>query len=921
MMKKGGLNFLSRRNQSLFDTNVQMKDMDNVEYVFDTVMIPDSGTAKVRSRPTVKHFSTFGDGAGFAVPTPTVPVLSSFTTAQISHTGKTESLPNGGTVSVNNLGGSQISIPPPPSIAPPPPPPQFIPPSPGHVAPPSAFFGEPYSPVDLSTLEPPSMPPPKPPSLGTPDVDLSMLRPPPMSPPKPPSYQISTNSPVDIPDCPKFTPPLPPTERSQSPTTKVQKMPPPKPNRFSSVPNFEMPSYGSATPTSTPSRRPASGFIPQNTGKLYTLPKTTVLPGQSDQTPYLPMENKSKLSVGVHASGNASTSEKEIDAPQNLMPPVKPVRCNSSAMKLEENLQDLKENMHATQSNQPPSPIRLINNMAAKVESPPAAPKKIPSPVKGSPTAERSAALLSAQDIIHRTSVDPARKYSPLLNRKLQNLKTNEPSSGKEPATSPLALLMAAKERDKQRSGISRDNSTKSNSSVESSSGSIHPSDTRPNSFVVTPRPPVSPGSASPFIDPKSHTENPNVTNFRPSVHSSSILTKNPTSVASPISPPGLYHGLDTISFIPPPPEFANSDPEDEAPPHMPPPDPPAKRADVMPPLNSAPIINGPTNPPGNISSTTAPVYAVPSTQFKPKPQAPPPSLPKTQTQAPPPSQPKFQPQAPPPSLPKTQTQAPPPSQPKFQPQAPPPSLPKTQTQAPPPSQPKFQPQPPPPTQPKFQPQPPPPSHPKFQPQPLPPSQPKFPPQAPPPSPPKFPPQAPPPSQPKFQTQTLPPFQPKTQPQAPSLSEPKTQPQAPPPSQPKIQPQALPPSQQKTQPQAPPSVAAGQATLLSILQKKMLEMDPKFPHAQDADASSDEWNSQTFEEDVGGVLSLNSAPKPKSSTLHAQSASLDMKELENKMTMKAKAPASSASSKQQFGMTFLVRPGTKQPITPISKTE
>ncbi|KAF5883004.1 proline-rich extensin-like protein EPR1, partial [Clarias magur] len=85
-MKKGGLHFLSRKNQSLFDTNVQMKDIDNAEFVYDGVAFPDSGTAKVRARPTIKHFNTFGEGAGFAVPTPTVPVLSSFTAPQISHT-------------------------------------------------------------------------------------------------------------------------------------------------------------------------------------------------------------------------------------------------------------------------------------------------------------------------------------------------------------------------------------------------------------------------------------------------------------------------------------------------------------------------------------------------------------------------------------------------------------------------------------------------------------------------------------------------------------------------------------------------------------------------------------------------------------------------------------------------------------------
>ncbi|KAB5536712.1 hypothetical protein PHYPO_G00110600 [Pangasianodon hypophthalmus] len=822
MMKKGGLNFLSRRNQSLFDTNVQMRDIENVEFVYDTVVIPDSGTAKVRSRPTVKHFSTFGDGAGFAVPTPTVPVLASSTAPQISHTGNTESLPNGGTISSDDLEEGHILIPPPPSIAPPPPPPQFIPPSPGHVTPPPAFFGEPYSPVDLSALEPPSMPPPKPPSLGMPeDVDLSMLRPPPMAPPKPPSYQISTYSPEDIPECPKFTPPLPPTDKPQSPTTNIQKMPPPKPIRFSSISNIDLPPSGSTTPTSTPSGRPASSFISQNTGKLYTVPKTTILTGQSDREKMIQnnllLENPSRNPVGLHVNGKAPTSEKKMSTPQNPVPPVKPVRRNSSGMKLEENLQDLKENVQVTLPNQPATPIRVVNSMTASLETPPDVPNKIPTSIKDSPTAERPAAVLSAQDIIHLSPVDPTRKYSPLLNRKLQSLKTNEPSSGKEAAASPLTLLMAAKEREKQRAVISRENSTKSNSSTDSTNGSIHPSDTRPNSFTVTPRPPMSSGSVNPFIEPKLNTENPKVT-YSTSEHfvpSNSILIKNPTSIASPKSPSGQYNGFD-ISFIPPPPEFANSAPEDEAPPNVPPPDPPAKRTDVIPPLNSAPITNGPTNPPSiKSSSTTTPINAVPSTQFKPKPQVPPPSLPKTQPQAPPPSQLKTQPQAPPPSQLKTQAQAPPPPLPKTQPKAPPPSLPKSPPQVPPPSQPK------------------------------------------------------------------------------------------------------------TQPQAPPSVAASQATLLSILQKKMLEMDSKFAPAHEADTGSDDWNSPLFDEDVGSGPSLNSTPKSRSSTLPPQSAGLDMKELENKVTKKAqaKAPASSGSSKQQFGMTFIVRPGTKQPITPVPKTE
>lgn len=53
-MRKG-LNFLGRKNQSLFDTNTKMKDMDNVELVLESSAIPESGTASVRARPTVKH--------------------------------------------------------------------------------------------------------------------------------------------------------------------------------------------------------------------------------------------------------------------------------------------------------------------------------------------------------------------------------------------------------------------------------------------------------------------------------------------------------------------------------------------------------------------------------------------------------------------------------------------------------------------------------------------------------------------------------------------------------------------------------------------------------------------------------------------------------------------------------------------------
>ncbi|CAB1417906.1 unnamed protein product [Pleuronectes platessa] len=50
-MKKGALHFLGRKNRSLFDTNIQIKDRDNVELVLGSPAILESGTASVRARP------------------------------------------------------------------------------------------------------------------------------------------------------------------------------------------------------------------------------------------------------------------------------------------------------------------------------------------------------------------------------------------------------------------------------------------------------------------------------------------------------------------------------------------------------------------------------------------------------------------------------------------------------------------------------------------------------------------------------------------------------------------------------------------------------------------------------------------------------------------------------------------------------
>ncbi|KAF4097126.1 hypothetical protein G5714_021134 [Onychostoma macrolepis] len=153
-MKKGSLNFLGRKNQSLFGTNVEFKDMDKVELVLDSAAIPESGTASVRSRPTVKHFTSSDSVQGFAVPTPKVPVLPPFNEPKINGTGSTTNLPNGRILSVPDLLQGEILIPPPPSSAPPPPPPFSAPPLPSFIPPSPQFSGEMDPSLDRASLHP-----------------------------------------------------------------------------------------------------------------------------------------------------------------------------------------------------------------------------------------------------------------------------------------------------------------------------------------------------------------------------------------------------------------------------------------------------------------------------------------------------------------------------------------------------------------------------------------------------------------------------------------------------------------------------------------------------------------------------------------------------------------------------------------------
>ncbi|KAG5274587.1 hypothetical protein AALO_G00137940 [Alosa alosa] len=823
-MKKG---FLGRKNHSLFDTSVQMKDggMEHVELGFDSSAIPVSGTAKVRSRPTVNYFNSHTSSdvvQGFAVPTPKVPVFPPLNGPKTNGTGSSQQLPNGGIFAVPDNEEGEILIPPPPSVAPPPPPPQFSPPSPKFV-PASSLYGDFEVPPDLASLRPPPMPAPKPPTVAqSQDIDLASLKPPSMPAPKPPSVTSSTSSgkaslPVsivsdhpDVPECPQFTPPPPPVVKQQPHPgpQKTAKAPPPKPVRMSSIQNLDVASASSSTTAAVP-----SSFNPHTTAKVYSIPKTTLLSGGIDRDmrpkSILLLEDSSGDSVRVHVNGSGPATPSPAQTP---LPPAKPARRASSGAQLEQDLKDLKENLTATLPSQhkavplstpktqtPPNAIPTPTKPAA---TPPAASPKLPK-VPAAPTPQET-----SQTKVQEVSQVRPRQYSPLLANKLHNLKASESSGTREAGTSPLALLRAAKERERQRSGLSRENSGKSNRSVElPTQATIQPSESKSNSFTVTPKSssstslnsqerlpaekldlpaqvaipaqPQAPVQVTPpqvRISVAKQEPKPPVLSTVPSTSRSNVEKKVQDTNSAPAVSSVQVQDF-SIPFIPPPPEFANSDSEDgEGPPSTPPPDPPTKPSIPPPPPPAGPP---PPPPPAGPPPSQSTIAKGPPTAQKPKPS----------------------------------------NTPRLVPS-------QSDLQA------------------------------------------------------------------KIAQQT----------------------------KPKPLPQNLPST----------PTSASQATLLSILQKKMLEMDPKLSAQTKEADNTDDWVTTQSDDEEDIRVPPKPSPKAKSATLPPQaSGGLDMRELETRMAQKkagnvaaaSKSPASNGPSKHPHGMTFTVRPGTKQPITLVSKED
>ncbi|TKS71695.1 hypothetical protein D9C73_004853 [Collichthys lucidus] len=765
-MKKGALHFLGRKNQSLFDTNIKIKDMETAELVLKSSAIPESGTASVRARPTVKHHSSSSIDSfqGFAVPTPKVPLLPPVNGPKINGSVGGDHLSNGSVISMPDLMEGEIFVPPPPSMAPPPPPGTFIPPP--------DFMGDLNS-LDLATLEPHTMPAQKLnlPALSIREEDLNFLKPPPMAPPKPPStcssgsassVPISSPTPANVPEPPSFAPPQPPSERQ----SKTFKTPPPKPVRLSSISILDSPPQSPAPPppTQTPTR---STFNPQNTAKLYSVPTTSILSGYEER------DTRPKQMLLLEDSGSVRSSPVLVrvdgKAPKVATPP-KPALKDA---------QELKENLQMTKPSPSPLPEPNKDDKTGTVSAPP----EINKPHQTSPLLQKvNSTWVNSESNNDKLQGSPSQihNFSPLLDRKLRNLKKTETNGTREgPAASPMALLLAAKKREQQRvtHSLSRENSAKNN---EQPSSSIHPSDSSPNSFIVTPKSSsltsediiqdhsrsASPVDHTQTIQTPQKSSSPALNRTAASQSTTNQVTQKQNIEQSPsksqLTQPEDKKEEVNMPLLPPPPEFDDLDEFMEPPPSMPPPDPPMKK---------------PPTPPISLQPPAPPAPSpVPSPQPKPKPPAAP-------------------------KLPPPETSV----------------------------------------------------------------------------------------KPKHQVQT----------------------------KPKVVPSQL-----------PANLSPSQATLLSILQKKMLEMDKKMTPMKETESSSDDWGTPLSDEDNKVPVVPRSTTQSKNYPVVNKTAGVNMQELESKVAKKyqeastlPKIPTSNGPSRHQYGMTFTVRPGTKQPITLVSKGE
>lgn len=492
-----------------------------------------------------------------------------------------DSLSSGSVISVPDLDEGEILVPPPPLTAPPPPPGTFV-------LPPPDFMGDLNVPFpsmteeDFSALKPPSMAPPKPPSVCSSGSTSSLT--------------ISGSSNI-VPEPPKFKAPEPPTQKQN----KTLKAPPPKPIRLSSMTNLiDAPPQTPAPPP--PVQTPTlSTFNPQSPAKIYTMPKPTFLGNfeKPDQRPkqMLLLEDSGSVKpnpVLVQVNGNRP----------NAVSQPKPVS---------KDVQELKEHVDVPNHLPPPPPQANKELKTGTLLPSVEIGKPLPTPNRTSPQLQKpknsGVTLESSKDEL---SQPPSKShgFSPLLDRKLRNLKNNEKSAAREGhAASPLALLMAAKERDKHKYNhvVPQENSDIN----DHLKASVQPSDLTAKSSAVTPR-----SISSPSLTPHSILQDNSLYAriVKPSRAQTPPQSGSPALVKDPILssvPDGMAKSKSTTSLVaelqstlredakedldlpllPPPPEFGDLDEEVEPPPSILPPDPPTEK------MPQAPKVSPPEPP------------------------------------------------------------------------------------------------------------------------------------------------------------------------------------------------------------------------------------------------------------------------------------------------------------------------------------
>lgn len=471
----------------------------------------------------------------------------------------------------NSLEG-EIYIPPPPTMQPPPPLtnsascsssnlPAWKPPSPKPVQKVFSQHSD-LSPV-MSSLKIPSKGSSNSPSTNTIDFSSSAL--------------------AKYASLPPFSDPTLPVEKLEGTTPRIQN-PPSLPNKLSSLQVSDSPAEVTAP----------SSFNPQNKAKLYSMPNTSILNKQKDMhykpnNPIIvledpsadkisrPVQINSKIPAAVNNFGSATLS----DAPA--------MQAQSTSPQTQNNQQGVKDILQANFPNKVTEghmfPVMDSGSVILDGTTYPA-PEIYSSP--------KSSYVMMQASRSYKHGLDVSRRpyYLQRGSRGLQS---------KERTTSPIALLLAAKERERLRSShlnespsIDETKTNNANSSAQS---------------LVNLLPPASVGERVAQFPKRQDAD---IACSTPAL----ILTHNENRLDD-----------DSTSIIPPPPEFANLEEDAKnhsdhfsSPPNLPPPAPPVLKTHSAPQL---PIVSSTSSPeikPAKVPPPEIKPPKVPPPEVKPEP-------------------------------------------------------------------------------------------------------------------------------------------------------------------------------------------------------------------------------------------------------------------------------------------------------------